>query len=312
MVSGVLVMVFCLYIQEETEPANRSLVAYAEPQVFADTVDSEGLVQQISDSIHPLAETDVAQEPSRAFGFSDEHDAEKCVPRIEKLVAGSGSLNALQRSWLVGFLEQKICPSGVVEARWIELKNRAWNRLRSDPGGGDDLPRALFQVLDDRTQPEVCRNYAVQHLGMSVIEGLIGRPGLDRLWKAVEENENSIGGTALICLAHVCAEIDGAQGELIDGAVVRVLQDSRSSESTLIAALQVASERSVRGGCGMALSIFRDTSRSIPLRMAAASCCVAAGDSRMIRKILEKTDFEKDDRLRRMLLRVGASVVGER
>lgn len=204
------------------------------------------------------------------------------------------------REQCIRFVRQNSLPRDPGEAQWIELKNEAWNLLRNDPGAHEIFEGLVLDVLADATQPEVFRNYALQHLGAWLLEGRGGHEALGRVWQASREVESSIGGTALIALAA----LSGEPGRVRPGDLAQALQDAirspNSSDLSLIAAIQVGGEVGLQGAEAAVLALAGDGARSVPVRMAAIAALGTLSQSRTARTLLRRLESDPDSRLRRV------------
>jgi hypothetical protein len=231
---------------------------------------------------------------------------EQTALRIRSVLEAGGELSGEQRRLLFGFLHEGTLPEDVSQAQWIEFKNKAWNRLRNDPGSFGFVENAALAVLEDAGQPEVLRNYALQHLGAWVLDGHATPRAVARIRQALEEVDNSIAGTALISLAEAARMARGVSQDEVSQAALSIARNPRVSEASLISALQILGEVQSSRGRTVALALAGDATRSVSVRVAALAAAGVSPHSREGERWVRTWDVQPDERLRiaaRRLLR---------
>jgi hypothetical protein len=218
---------------------------------------------------------------------------------MRSLVRENEPLSPRDRQALCEFLLQNSIPEEVSEPLWIETKNEAWNRLRNEPESRETFQTIVRSVLEDHSQPEVFRNYAVQHLGAWVAERNGGAEDIERLWDLAAEVGTSVGGTALIALCHAALETGGLPLSKVGSAAAATVSNGAACEASLIAALQLTGEL---GGALVrepALRIVQDTSRAVPVRIAALAALHEERGSRAVEKRVSEWEAGADPRLQK-------------
>ena len=66
-----------------------------------------------------------------------------------------------------------------------------------------EMPDFLTEVFHDRSQPEVIRDYALQHIASMIEENTASADYMDMISEALREKNSSIAGTALLALARL-------------------------------------------------------------------------------------------------------------
>jgi hypothetical protein len=237
---------------------------------------------------------------------------ERTAIRVRSIVIGTGDMSLEQRGMLVEFLRQHRLPEDVSQAQWIELKNEAWNRLRNDLGSHALFEGVALSVFENADQPEVLRNYALQHLGAWLLDGYASERVLHRMWRALEEVQSSIAGTALIGLASAGAESRGVSAEWLSSAALDLARNREASEASLIAALQVLGEWKNARGMAMAAEVAADRARSVPVRLAALAAAAGAFGAKGWDSRIQSLETEQDDRLKNAARRLYARWMGHK
>lgn len=113
------------------------------------------------------------------------------------------------------------------------------------------LPDLFEQIWRDKSQNEVIRDYAVQHLsvlyerleepaGWSLEQLSAGREAILRvLWEAARSSESSIAGTALLGLTRLSTSGAAINRKELAGLAARLAGDAQTQEAARISAIQV-------------------------------------------------------------------------
>lgn len=256
-------------------------------------------VVPVGDDPGIAAATQREAEPPEAPGGAEQAPAESSASKRTEAFPGEAvARDGNPRDAWIRFLREHGMPPEDRQARWIELKNEAWNLLRNDPSG-----RALFEevalgVLRDPKQPEVFRNYALQHLGAWILDGNGSPNALRHVGQAAGEVDSSLGGTALIALARISREQGGVPEQEIARVTQTIIRTARASEVSLIAALQLRGESGLEGVREEILALARDAARSTPVRMAAVAALGAGAESAASRELVRQLRAGSDERLR--------------
>lgn len=157
-------------------------------------------------------------------------------------------------------------PNGDIE---YVIKNDLVNKLRNQRKPVPELNRLLIDLCTDRTQDEVVRAYALQHLRPQYEE--TGDPAIrEVLFAMLDETENGMAGGALLALRYLAGEYPK---EFDAGEVARRATEIAANEETAnltrISALQVASRFGARELEPVAQRLAENTAASLPLRLSA-------------------------------------------
>jgi hypothetical protein len=160
------------------------------------------------------------------------------------------------------------------------------------------LGDVLAKMYENQKQNEVIRDYAVQHMG-AYYEQISGQPKSAQaeqavqgvLWKAVNERNDSIGGTALLALKRLSQEYPGFNQAQIANTAVQMAGDPIAGELTHITAYQVCAQL----GATDALPMVRQAAQNgetISVQMSALGALGQLGgteDISLLKSVLEGT-----------------------
>jgi len=161
-----------------------------------------------------------------------------------------------------------------------------------------DYANNLMAMYYDKSHDNVWRDYCIQHLGKWYSKADVAEKPLiaATLWKALEENDISIAGTALIALSNNTGGQD-IQKKTVANKALELCEDTRCGELAKITALQICAELNEKRVLPTARKIA-ESGASIPLRMSAIAAVGTLGDS-SDRPMLEKYASSADVRLRK-------------
>ena len=172
------------------------------------------------------------------------------------------------------------------------LKNDVILALKNQQPPPQELAGVLLEMLYDKEQDPVIRNYALQHLATWYDQCAEKAPVLDALWAGTTDADASIVGTALIGLSRLAqrsadfqpasasgagfqpvSEIDAAR---LATAASAVATDPTANDVARTTALQVCAELGIKDMLPAAVRLA-ESAGSVPLRMSALAAVGALG-----------------------------------
>lgn len=160
-------------------------------------------------------------------------------------------------------------------------KNDMLSRLASHASDKAAVQTFFTDLLSDRTQPPVLREYAVQYTP-DLYDSLTGSmPGererlLASLWTAARTAEDGIAGSALLALQRIGELHPGAvEGEKLQSSAFSVATNASYPDACRMGAFQaMALAGGTQEGAEAARIAALDEGASLPLRMAAMNAAV--------------------------------------
>ena len=188
------------------------------------------------------------------------------------------------------------------------LKNDLMNELCALKPPPVQFADTLAQLYHDRSQNEVIRDYAVQHLATFYGEMSTASDDLKRtrsfetgeaasvLWDALSETDDSIAGTALLGLSRLGQSHTDIDAKQVAEAALKLAEDNQAGELSRITALQVCAKLNVPAALPLALSAAQP-SQTIPLRISAVGALGVLGGAEQV-NFLESLIQSGDERLK--------------
>lgn len=249
--------------------------------------------------LYPVVKIKSVPIPSTLSVIMGNGDSKTYFTRVKKVHALKKSLTYYEVQSLYSLLNRKDDEDPMRPAHMNALKNDVVNVLRAQEGKPIDLANNLMAMYYDKAHNDVWRDYCVQHLG-----GFFKKIELSRekkeavrtLWKATEETNTSIAGTALIALVYNQNDDMIDTSEVAQKALI-FCTDSNCSELTKITALQICAKL----GESQVLPVARkiaSSKQSVLLRMSAIAAVGTLGNE-SDRDMLEKYSKSSDVRLRK-------------
>ena len=173
-----------------------------------------------------------------------------------------------EKELLYGLLRDPKQPSDLEPLHLYVLKNNILNRLRNEPEASIEVETVMVEMFENRDQPAVLRDYAIQHLACWYADGHPSERVLRALTQALSEIDSSIAGTALLGLADLADSYPEVSADRVAQAAYEIAASPATGELSKIAALRV--------GGKLKIDALRETARelaqtgsTIPLRIAA-------------------------------------------
>jgi hypothetical protein len=156
------------------------------------------------------------------------------------------------------------------------LRNEMLDKLVQQAVVTNGLSELLIALYQDRTQDDVLRDYAVQHVPPVFGRVDAGEQAMlqDALWQAAGETDTSIGGTALLALLNVAQTDPAVDQDRLAKTAFKLAADDNCGELARITAVQVCGRLRVEPALP-ALEQLAQTAPSQPLQIAAIA---ALGD----------------------------------
>ena len=148
------------------------------------------------------------------------------------------------------------------------------------------LGETLVQMYRDRSQNEVIRDYAVQHLAAYYEQMELTQPDASQtrqpaqavLWEALSETDSSIAGTALLALNRLSAGRAEFDRTRLGAEALRLAQEGGAGDLSRATAFQVCAQL----GIDEALPVLERAARqarSMPLRISAVGALGVLGSA---------------------------------
>jgi len=232
--------------------------------------------------------------------------------RIKAVHALSKNLSDSEILCLYLFLNRKQGQDNLPLEEVNAIKNDVVSVLKVQETKPACLANNLMAMYYDREHDNVWRDYCIQHLGNFYSK--IGDPAEQKLaretfWKAAEEMQISIAGTALIALSNNTGS-PGFDKAAIGNKALALVLDPKCGELAEITALQICANLGEKGVLPPARKIS-DSSASVPLRMSAIAAIGTIGEE-SDRLLLEKYSASSDTRLRTAALSALKRLAGSR
>jgi len=159
-------------------------------------------------------------------------------------------------------------------------------------------PDTLMATFQDQSYDPVWRDYCIQHLG-TVCQSVKDANKLQEIeqlcWKATEETDGGIAGTALIALSRNTKTF-GIENPTMATRAFEVLTDPKGGEASKITALQICAQLGEKRVLPIARQLL-GSDASIPLKLSAIAAIGTLGDTTDI-QALKPYQIGRDSRLR--------------
>ncbi len=157
--------------------------------------------------------------------------------------------------------------------------------LNPPPAG---LGGVLAQMYRDQQQDEVIRDYAVQHLAACYEQLTLEPDGAGTqqavgnvLWEAVNESNDSIGGTALLALKRLSQEYPEFDQQQLAATALQMAGDDTAGELTHITAFQVCASLGTTNALPVVLNAAQ-SGETVPVRISAIAALGILGGASQI------------------------------
>jgi hypothetical protein len=172
-------------------------------------------------------------------------------------------------------------------------RNNLANALLNQSDSHVDLVDLFRGMVMDEHESEHWREYALQHLAVSLTQSSSTRPSIDVFWTIATEGKNALSGTALLQLNRLeesgVTILDHRYDDLL---VERARGDGGVSLDVRTTAIALIGERRVVAGIDLVRALLRNPSASIRRVSAAALGFMgeAATDGPLLRTLLGDTE----------------------
>ena len=229
------------------------------------------------------------------FGMGEKKDYVTRIKAVHKL---GKNLTEQEIKALYVFLNRHNNEDNLKPGEIDAIKNDVSVAIMGQQKKPADYGNNLMAMYYDKTHDDVWRDYCIQHLGGWCSKADDAEKTLiaKTLWKAVEQRNLSIAGTALIALSNNTGSQDIQKDDVANKAF-EICEDAQYGELAKITALQICAKLNEK----KVLQTARKTAESgasIPLRMSAIAAVGTLGDS-TDRPMLEKYASSSDVRLRK-------------
>lgn len=235
------------------------------------------------------------------FCLDSEFEFSKRVSAVHSL---SRRLDAEELEFLYAFLAGSELGRGT-ESRERWLRNDIMDKLVDQESAPEGLANRLVLIYEDHEQDVVIRDYAVQH--MPWIYERVGddeKASLSKaMWRATEESNSSIAGTALLALLEITdgphsdvAASSVAVRERLSAAALKLASDERCGELTRITAVSVCGRLRIAEALPVVTQLAGGA-QSVQLRMAAIGS-LAYLSSMSTSSLLDRLATDADQRVR--------------
>lgn len=208
-------------------------------------------------------------------------DAKMKPPRTESVPAvavqmvansGSGAIPPKEAGADYSFLLATSLPPAMTLQEWRSEKNSLMDVwvFRSEPPDG--LARVLIGIATDPDQDVVVRDYALQHL-ISIYDSAVpDRASMrDALYRALEERQTSLPGTALLALTRLARRYPEVDPAKVGESALALAGDENCGVMGRITALQVCAGLDMREAVPVAQGILRNPGNPMLRRSARAA-----------------------------------------
>lgn len=155
--------------------------------------------------------------------------------------------------------------------------NEVLDALQKQDNPPPGLTEILISVFHDHAQPEVVRDYVVQHMGSWYAYAPDKAPIRQALWEATSETHSAIAGTALLALSSVAERTSGdVDLDLLREKAIQLSADEKCNVGTRTTALQVCAELGVTEIKPIAQELAR-SAQVISLRISAIAALGVVG-----------------------------------
>ena len=217
--------------------------------------------------------------------------------RIKAIHALSRNLSDDEIRALYNFLNLKQHESDLPAGQLNALKNDIVNTLELQNSKPRDLVQHLMAMYVDQGHDDVWRDYCIQHLSSfysDISKESEKREVRDLFWKATDETDKTIAGTALLALTYNSDQPDFDKDK-ISGRALAMFEDKKCRRMVKTTALQICARLGDKRVLPIAREIATSSAR-VPLRMSAIAAVGTLGDE-SDRVMLEKYATSGDVRL---------------
>lgn len=202
--------------------------------------------------------------------------------------------------------------ASILPAQSFALRNDVLNVLREQTHPPARLTDVLLAIRNNELQPEVMRDYALQHMAPWYVKASpIDREKLlADLQAAAAERTRSYAGTALLALNRVQRENPSEQLSTLRTNILQIVEDSSANLLARISAVQLSGELRIVTARNAVGAIARDPAQPVALRVAAVGALGGLQGEQENSRILAELAGGKDRRLRSAAARALAKLSG--
>ncbi len=182
---------------------------------------------------------------------------------------------------LLDFLREVSPLVGMNALEQAALKNDVMNVLRNQQVPPAGLTQTLLDIYADSNQPEVMRDYSLQHVAKWYLNGASDSDKpliVEALKQGTQQNHGSIPGTSLLALTQMSDGNPKQQHELQQIAL-QLTQSPSSNPLTVTTALQICARLQVKEAYPTALQIAQSSSMADSVRISAIAALGDLGDA---------------------------------
>lgn len=285
--------------QESPEPAVEKKITEDISTVAGEEEPAEQLPAQPDREPIPVVKTESVPVPRNLKVLMGEGENNGFSLRIKEVHSLGKNLSHEEIQTLYALLNRKNNEDFLRPDQLNALKNDVVNALREQEYPPSRLSDNLIAMYNDKGHDKVWRDYCIQHLG-HFLKRISSKEKKEAvvatLWKATEETNITIAGTALLAMENNKNDSLIDAGEVAEKAL-NLCKDSTCGEPAKITALQICAKL----GDVRVLSTAREiatSGQSVPLRMSAIAAVGTLGDE-SDREMLEKYSQSSDIRLRK-------------
>jgi hypothetical protein len=233
--------------------------------------------------------TSVATPGTQAIEASSTSPVEEvCGPRSQRVLRELAAGKSLSRSDCEDLCRFVSAPTTDEKLeRMASIKNDVMNILAAQPNLPADWDHLLARIYKDERQHPVIRDYALQHLfeyyeaASEHVETEAWEPDRrarirDLFWEALDQNQQSFAGTALLALFRLSDLDYGIDRELLAQRTLESLADQSTGDLARITAFQVAAALEQPGAIPEATRVLAD-GPTVALKVSAAAALGALG-----------------------------------
>lgn len=192
-----------------------------------------------------------SQNVRRVLGLADDG---RYAARWDAVASLGNDLRPQDTEGLLRLLAEPSLLEGLAPIQQAGLLNEVMRILRLQQTPPSGLEEAMMALCEDRERAVLIRDYAVQQL-MDWYPNAGDRQKLEEcFFRALNEQEGAIAGTAILALTRVVLKYAGADRERVENAAWALASDATRPAAIRVSALQACAQL----GVGKALPLARD------------------------------------------------------
>lgn len=194
--------------------------------------------------------------------------------RYERVAELSDHLTDIERRALYDFLKGHDSGPFMNAA-----KNDIMNVLRNQQQPPSELTDVLLALYHDKSQSEVIRIYAIQHLRPWYRQQGQKDPRIrEAFFEALDETDSGVAGTALLAMRYLSRDQDGFDAAEIGVKAIEMAENPAANVLNRVSAIQVASTLSGKTGDGTKFRVLADNETHTMIKVAAIAAIGQSGD----------------------------------